>query len=244
MRGAFQAGIIAALMSLVGCGQSNSYDPWAGDRKTANPPPKPPNCPRLPELANVTRDDGKIIDVRIIQIGEVKFYVPGNWNRWPETLEGLPPTSDTMLGLYDPDINAIECPGVVHKWVSKRAMFDLGWRFAVRRSNAEPWVLPNFTLDTKIDSVSIRKLEEFDNKDYENSDIFDEKIFDAPPAATSAYIFVVPRQLIAIYPWPKSKPIGSPQWVKARSDMIGLVDWLRTQPNMRDNDHVFYLGAD
>ena len=72
-------GSIATLMSLAGCGQSSAYDPWAGDRKVANPPPKPPNCPHLPELANVTRGDGSTIDVRIIQIDDIKLYVPRNW---------------------------------------------------------------------------------------------------------------------------------------------------------------------
>lgn len=235
---------IAPFFALLGCGPTENEIVWQGDRRTANPPPKPPQCPELPELANVTKPDGTIIDVRIIQIDDVKFYVPANWNRWPDTLENLPATSDTALGRYDPDINAVECPGVVHRFVSKRAHLSIGWDFVVRRANAEPWIKPNFTLETKIDSVSIGRPRAVTDPSLKNERTFKDGIIDWPsdssPAAT---IVVVPDHLTATYPWSKDKPVGSPEWEAARDDVIDLVNWLRTPPIRRENDRVFKLGV-
>jgi hypothetical protein len=137
----------------------------------------------------------------------------------------------------------VECPGVVHKFVSKRNFFDLYFRFVVRRANAEPWILPNFSLETKVDNLSIRRLWGFNDPKYATPGMFEEKIFDSPPASSSAYIFVVPKQLVAIYPWPKTKPVGSREWNRARADVINLVAWLRTSPTKRDNDRIFKLGV-
>lgn len=246
MRGVLLLGIIATLMSLTGCGQSSSYDPWAGDRKTANPPPRPPICPQLAELANVTRDDGAIIDVRIIQIDDVKLYVPKVWmGRFNDEADAKyrsrNPTTDGPFGLYDPDLSDNECPGVVHQWVSKRDMFDLAFNFVVRRSNAEPWIRPNFTLETKVDKLSISRPQGLVNPKAATPSMFEEKIIDDLPRLASAYIVLVPKHLVGVYPWSKEKPVGSPEWVKARSDVIGLVQWVRTPPNKRDNDRIFNL---
>ena len=243
-------GIMATLMSLVGCGQSSTYDPWAGDRKTANPPPNPPNCPHSAELANLTRDDGSIIDVRIIQIDDVKLYVPRLWMgrlNYEEDVRFYTkiPSAGGPFGRYDPDLSDIECPGLVHKWVSKRAMFDLYFDFVVRRSNAEPWIKSNFTLKTKVDQLSIRRLRGVDDPKYRTEHMWDEGIIDWPTdTSTSAYIVLVPNRLVGVYRWPKSKPLGSTEWAKARADVIDLVIWLRTPPNKRDNDRIFNLGAE
>lgn len=73
------ASVISALFTLAACGEQRPYDHWHGDRTTENPPPKPPNCPALPEIASITGSDGTIVDVRIIQIDDVLFYVPIGW---------------------------------------------------------------------------------------------------------------------------------------------------------------------
>lgn len=247
MNKGFVMGLLASLFALLGCGpdERTSEIQWQGDRRTANPPPKPPNCPDLPELANVTRPDGSIIDVRIIQVDEVKFYVPTNWNRWKETLEGIRPTPGTALGRYDPDINAVECPGVVHQFVSKRATFGLGWRFVLRRFNTEPRLMkPNFSVDTKVDILNIARPHAAALRDMTFEEKFADKIIDWPTdQSTSAQIIVVPDHLIARYRWPRSKPVGSPEWEAVREDVLELVEWLRTPPVDRDNDRIFALGA-
>lgn len=233
---------IAPFFALFGCGPTENEIVWQGDRRTANPPPKPPQCPELPELANVTRPDGTIIDVRIIQIDDVKLYVPTSWNRWPDTLENLPATPGTALGIYDPDINAFECPGVVHRFVSKREMFDIGWDFVVRRSNAEPWIKPNFTLATKVDRLSIVRPVGVAEPKAAGPDTFEDGIRDWA-GQTHARVVLKSDHLIGIFPWSKDKPVGSPEWNAAREDVIDLVNWLRTPPIRREDDRVFKLGV-
>jgi hypothetical protein len=242
-------GLLGALLTLVGCNEKGSYDEWAGDRKTLNPPPKPPNCSNLPELTNVTREDGTIVDVRIIQIDDVLFYVPRNWlDRNLEFSYAFASTyhnADSQLGVYDPDLHNVECPGVVHKFVSKRNIFDLYFRFVLRRGNSEPWIMPNFTLETKAVSLSIHRPRGFDDPMYETPNINTEGIVEEfPNLAYSARIMLVPNHLVGLYPWPKDKPVGSPDWKRTRADVIDLVKWLRTPPKMRDNERIFKLGAD
>ena len=180
MNGLLRMGIFATLLIFAGCGQRGTYDEWAGDRKTENLPPKPPNCSLLPELSNVTRADGSIIDVRIIQIDEVKLYVPRKWNRWTDgdAFDRRYPTTGSSLGLFDPDIHATECPGVVHKWVSKRAMFDLGWRFILRRSNDDPIIKPNFSLESKVDGFRIIRPVSVREPKVASGDVFTDKFVD------------------------------------------------------------------
>ena len=246
MRGTLGMGIFATLLSLAGCGSSATYDAWSGDRKTENPPPKPPNCPSLPDLSNVTRADGSTIDVRIIQIDDVKLYVPRSWNRWTDGDEFARkhPTTDSPLGLFDPDIHATECPGVVHKWVSKRAMFDLGWRFVLRRSNAEPIIKPNFSVETKVDGLSIVRPVSVTEPKVASGNVFEDGFVDgANDMLRGANIVLVPDHLVGAYPWLESKPVGSPEWDAARADVIELFEWLRTPPTKRDNDRIFKLGV-
>lgn len=105
------------------------------------------------------RDDGSIIDVRIIQIDDVKLYAPKVWMgrfHYDRDVRFYSKVSSPSgpFGRFDPDLSDVECPGVVHKWVSRREIFDLYFNFVVRRSNAEPWIKPNFTLETKVDQLS------------------------------------------------------------------------------------------
>jgi hypothetical protein len=240
-------GLLGAFLSLLGCSGKSSYDPWAGDRKTLNPPPAPPNCPQLPELANLKLQDGRIVDVRIIQVETIKLYVPHTW--LPDLDFNYKylrarPSPGSILGVYDPDLHDVECPGIVHKFVSRRKFFDLGFSFVVRGPNGKSSILPNFSLDTKIDNLSIRRLRGFDDPKYATPHMNEDAIVDWPTRdSTSAYINLAPRGFVGIYPWPKRKPVGSAEWIKARTDVVALFDWLRTPPNRRHNDRIFKLGA-
>jgi hypothetical protein len=242
-------GLLGALLTLVGCNEKGGYDEWAGDRKTLNPPPKPPNCSNLPELTNVTREDGTIVDVRIIQIDNVLFYVPRNWLdqnlEFGDEFSAKYPTASSRMGIYDPDWHNVECPGVVHNFVSKRNIFDLGFNFVLRGSTKVFRINPSFTLETKVDFLSIHRPRGFDDPKYETPNIHIEGIVeDFPNLAYSARIMLVPNHLVGFYPWSKDKPVGSPEWKRARADVIDLVKWLRTPPKARDNDRIFKLGAD
>lgn len=245
MRTVIVMGLIGTLLSLTGCG--GGHDRWEGDRSSENPPPKPPNCPSLPELANVTLAGGQVVDIRIIQIDDVKLYVPRSWIELDESANpaGILITPGSAVGRYDPDLHKTECPGVVHRWVSKRDMFDFGFRFVGRRGDEDPWILPNFTLDNKVDKLSIRRPRGLEDPKLTAPDMFKEDIIDWPTSdSTSAHIVVVPHHLVGVYPWPRSKPVGSPEWTRARADVIDLVDWLRILPTRRDNDRIFKLGVE
>lgn len=229
--------LVGLLGSLLGCG------PQRKPELKEIVPPKPPHCPDLPEVVNVTLAGGKLADVRILQVDDIKFYVPAAWLQLTDSPRRSLPTDVSSLGLYDPDVHKTECPGVAHKYVSQQ-MFDLGWRFVVRRSNAEPWILPNFTLETKIDGLSIVRPQAVTNPELMTSNTFEEKIFDWPTSTTpSARIVVVPNHLVAVYRWSKDNPVGSPEWKIARQSVLDFVIWLRTPPKDRDNDRIFELGV-
>lgn len=104
--------------------------------------------------------------------------------------------------------------------------------------------MPNFSLETKVDHLSIRRLRGFDDPKFASQHQNDEAIIDWPTnKSTSAYIILAPHGFVGVYPWPKSRPVGSQEWIKARADVVALFDWLRTPPNRRDNDRIFKLGA-
>ena len=106
-------GLIAMLGGLIGC-QQKTMELIAKE----NPPPKPPHCPDLLELASLRLKDGSIADVRILQSDEFKFYIPASWYKghFPDSNGRV---TETDIGVYDPDLNEVECPGVVHRYVRR-----------------------------------------------------------------------------------------------------------------------------
>jgi hypothetical protein len=68
-------GLLGLIASLGGCQQKAATSVVAKE----NPPPKPPNCPDLPELENLRLKDGSIADVRIFRDGDETFYIPFSW---------------------------------------------------------------------------------------------------------------------------------------------------------------------
>ncbi|MBR1148442.1 hypothetical protein [Bradyrhizobium sp. AUGA SZCCT0431] len=78
-------------------------------------PPKPPNCPDLPERKNLILADGSIADVRIVQFGPTNLYIPNSWVR-PYWFYKDPVTGTILSGglAFVPELHEVECPGVVH----------------------------------------------------------------------------------------------------------------------------------
>ncbi|MCJ2189244.1 hypothetical protein [Novosphingobium beihaiensis] len=117
--------MLSALGVLCGCGQKkqDAYG-WVSPE---SPPPRPPHCPEPPELVDIRLANGKYADVRIIQFGGARLYVPTNWlvrilvdhtvaKYHLDEVES--PSRKTilapLLGRFKPDIYQEECPGVVH----------------------------------------------------------------------------------------------------------------------------------
>jgi hypothetical protein len=78
-------------------------------------PPKPPNCPDLPERKNLILADGSIADVRIVQFGSTNLYMPTSWVR-PYFYSKDPATGIVISSslAFVPELHEVECPGVVH----------------------------------------------------------------------------------------------------------------------------------
>ena len=78
-------------------------------------PPKPPNCPDLPERKNLIMADGSIADVRIVQFGSTNLYIPTSWVQ-PYFFSKDPVTGTVLSGgiSFVPELHQVECPGVVH----------------------------------------------------------------------------------------------------------------------------------
>lgn len=80
------------------------------------PPPKPPHCPELPSLSALRRSDGQIDEVRIFRFNDTLYYVPRAWLTLNTPTYGAVGGIDrTNIGIFDPDLHAIECPGVIHQ---------------------------------------------------------------------------------------------------------------------------------
>lgn len=80
------------------------------------PPPKPPNCPDLPGLADLRVEKGQLVDVRIFRFAKTSYYIPSAWLRLRAPTYGAVDGIDKLdLGRFDPDLHEIECPGVVHQ---------------------------------------------------------------------------------------------------------------------------------
>jgi hypothetical protein len=239
MKGAIMAGLLGTLGLILGsCGDKRSPDQAA----QTNPPPKPPNCPETPELQNVTLTDGTVADVRIITNGEITFYVPRDWFREIHDRPSI--KMEPFRQHLDPYLDYEECPGIVHRWVSKAADgkygFSLGTPTIDRIRNR---AAPNFSLASLLDEVSFgHPLPMSLNAHGLNVDQILNLEDTNPLSVPLARVVIVPDQLVARYRWSRDYPIDSEAWVSTRSAVLGLADWLMTPPNKRDNARVFTLG--
>lgn len=88
----------------------------ARENAALRPPPKPPNCPDLPLQKSLRLSDGKLADVRIFKFERTIYYIPPDWlNLGPKNYDALGDVDRIALGLFEPDLHRVECPGVVHQ---------------------------------------------------------------------------------------------------------------------------------
>lgn len=264
-------GIISALLSLTGCNQK----PAGQETKVTkeNPPPKPPNCPDLPELANLRLKDGRIADVRIFRDGDETFYIPFSWYQYSaRTFNSNLSPYNSEPGAYAPDVNEIECPGVVHVGAFN---YTTPWIF--RRANVAPDIPPNFSGESVIDKVRIPRrgsydvlgtpdLMDFYNvKMNEDFFMWDSSLGRTKSGTIDVYfgtaqsiVWINGRGIFYEYEldregaynkvepaWGnfRAKVIASDDWKLKRESVKSLYTWLKTPPKDRDNDRIFKLGV-
>lgn len=116
LKGLIVAGVGSALLFGVGIWLLPSQA--RQNERAQNPPAKPPNCRSGPDLALLKQPDGRLANVRIVQIRDTKLYVPTDWLAQnfvdSQTAQFGPAISYELLEQFSPDIHEQECPGIIH----------------------------------------------------------------------------------------------------------------------------------
>jgi hypothetical protein len=229
---------IAGLLSaLAGCNSKPAYEDTSA---LENPPPKPPNCPDLPELKNVTLKDGAIADVRIVQFRDTKLYVPMKWmggdflDKVPRNDAGfidkeyLSGINKEYLRSINPDIHSLECPGTVHRLAGEEAhakgMYPvIGLKIEDSRANVliespDFWSI-SFALNAEITNSHALWLSQQSRKIEFNDDIV-----------------IGVRRKVAQH---------ADQGMRYESQsVLDFTKWLATPPAQRDDEQKFVLKLD
>lgn len=261
-------GLAGLLASLGGCHQKSQQQAAGEVAAKETPPPKPPNCPDLPELANLRLKDGSIADVRIFRDGDETFYVPFSWYQYISSIYYLgqkPYNSEP--GIYSPDVNEVECPGVVH-------VGEFGYTTPkiplTKRFGEEGKVPPNFSNESEIDQITIFHYNFSKPRDYpfrlkgeymkplaSSGEAIEHSAF-----AATGWITVSKNHVIRFEKFPyddeykKYDSAGGPSWedfvVRAmaserwaswRDSARDLYSWLKMPPKDRNNERIFKLGG-
>jgi hypothetical protein len=211
-------GIFGALASLTACKKAPVDDTSALE----NPPPKPPNCPNLSELKNVTLKDGTIADVRIVQVFRTKLYFPSEMmDRYfvdKKVRSGDLLSKNDLLD-FSPDIHFTECPGIIHKFNSNKQVFILSFPRGGRKG-----AMGNISMESELDGIWVG---EINSRKY--------------GGGYNSWIMATPEIRIEV------NIRKNDEWkinqVKIKS-ITEFVEWLATVPAKRDNDQVFTLKVD
>jgi hypothetical protein len=251
--------LFGAVLALVGCGDQLSWEEQERIRIAAarRPPPKPPNCPYLPELKNITLKNGKIAEVTIYRFRETTFYVPHEFRRREMPDEAPPET----VGRYTPDFARIECPGVVH--VVNAPFSDAGFGMGIK--NDEGKFFPgNIAKDSEVTGLSFRLINADDGRSKNSTnrgvirvDVRGGIDFFIRVADDTGIRFFWRVQEITIPGFNIFSPyadrqrerfrakalLETPEWEKTRLSIVRYFNWLTTPPSKRSNDQIFYLGS-
>lgn len=202
---------------------------WAED-----PPPKPPDCPPLPDLDAIRRPDGTVTDVRIIEMRGTKLYVPTRWltdSMVRRPVPGdIPYTWNANFGRFSPGIDPEECPAVVHRLNEEREPFPLAFHF----DRGEPGVPFLFAEGPPQFGVGIGPVLK---PVVEGVDPFLQY-----PEWPHALLGVVPDKIVMIYDWRGGLPVSPAAWSASRETMLSFARWLMTEPRRRDRNPVFRLS--
>lgn len=214
---------LSGIASIAGCRDSSIESEIEGE-----PPPQPPNCPDLPELASITRQDGSISDVRILSNGTLKFYIPSEWLRGIFFDTRSKEVQKKVLK-YTPLLYKEECPGIVH--LGDSVLFSIP---VLERLVGPPTA--HFDASSEVVSVQVAASETVGN---------DDAMLDWPSDRyPTAQVVLKPGQLRARYLWPDRTEgdIYSERFGRIRGQLIEVSDWLLTPPRDRDESKVFKIG--
>ncbi len=247
------------VLGLMGCGNQQSWEEEERIRIAAarRPPPKPPNCPALPELKNITLKSGKIADVTIFRFRETVFYVPIEFQH-AELPDETPPLA---VGRYTPDFARVECPGVVH--IVNPGYSDAGFGLGIQDADGK-FYPGNIARDSEVTGLTFR-LTALDAVMSQNSAKGRVAHFDSV-GGISFYIRVADDTGISLI-WRANEIkipgvnilspyvdqqrediraealLATSDWSKTRASIVDYFRWVTTPPRMRDNGRVFYLGS-
>ena len=210
-------------------------------------PPKPPDCPSSPELPNLALSDGSIADVRIVGDGGFKLYIPFGWLKFGRPIRKSGLQSITT----DPELGAIECPGVIHESVPI-GVGDRDWGVA--------YVTPFFLAENGALQIALKNNEIFGSIriDPYGQKAQDYIVFSLDHDAAIIRIndkywayYYIPR-LARFFPRPwgikeeddayAARLMGGPEWPLWRASALELVEWLRTPPKDRDIERFVVNG--
>lgn len=247
--------MMTGVLALIGC--SEGRDEHAAQR-VRNTPPTPPNCPELPELGNITLKDGSLAHVRIIRDGDATFYVPLEWFEWEARVSGKPDEywrtlQSGVVGKYD--IEANECPGVVHER-------EFGYAtplISIHGAETGRGIPPGFSDNSEINRIQFYKIHidrpGFKNKiergrideDIEPLGVGYEAFVKVGPEHLASYalydVGVAPRGAGPEWEAFRNKVMSTESWKNKRESARDLFEWLQTPPKDRDNGRIFQLGV-
>jgi hypothetical protein len=248
MRRLIFMGLIGLFTGLAGCSEKPASKPVT----TGVAPLKPPNCPHLPELKNVTKRDGSIVDVRILSDGKILYYVPFGWYQWESPADPRFEFKSYMSTDFQPEISDVECAGVVH-FAKQIGMITPSFLF----QNRPP--PPNFSTASKIHEIGYYKPPDNQMASVRGDDIdhgrADRARVEIGGGYWASYLFYPVKtpewakkdESTSFYDWDeriKPKILRMPEWAAAKRSATELFDWLKTPPRDRDNGRIFALGAE
>lgn len=228
MKGLGTMGLIASLLALAGCNDPKPED----TRHLENPPLKPPNCPNLPELKNVTLKDGSIADVRIVQFGSTKMYFPVDLIE-ANFIDGKRDPQGQLSSMYDlkkfaPDLYSGECPGVVHKLVEDGESLWPTLIINPEPLNTDRPMAKNLQFSSEIGALFITVHKEPETSRYQAMRGF----FNDRFISNSNLDILLRSRDTKIGLWQRSKSLNE------------FLKWLETPPVRRDNEKIFALKVD
>ena len=229
-----------AALALCGCGLDMNGE--EDNASMVNAPPKPPSCPDITELANITLSSGEFADVRIIRDRNLTLYIPTNWFEGRFVASSAEhPILRAKGNNFDPFISKDECPGIIHQAnPATEAVFG----FALPRTTEPITAMPsNLPYNGPFTRVGIGRVSSI-RSPVRPEERFTDRIISWPTNETpSAYIAVQDGAYLIRYAWPAEEPMGSRKWHSYREAAIEMFNWLSTPPCDRDN-HITLLNLE
>lgn len=227
--------VVGASALLIGMGSWLLLPKARQNERAQHAPAKPPNCPSVPDLDFLKIGDSKLANVRIVQIGDTRLYVPADWlaqNFVDSQAEKFGTAfSYELLERFSPDIHKNECPGIVHllnlrgatpRFGNNRGnytFFGIDGNFAPKEVTGSGGRLQGF-------SVMVQAAITTDGIQMDRPRI----------SSVGNYWIKGSRDFFLL----KGGPTDDAQRAEYSAELRDLADWLMEPPATRPNDRVFF----